>query len=323
MSNSVAIFDFEKPIDDLEKKINELKSMDQTMDMSDEIKQLEKKLKEVKKIVYGQLTAWQSVQISRHPSRPYFFDYVDNICDRFIELHGDRRFSDDKALCGGLATWRGHDVMIIGHQKGREIKDRQFRNFGCAHPEGYRKALRLMKLAEKMKIPIITMIDTPGAYPGVGAEERGQAEAIALNLQEMMLIEVPILVMVIGEGGSGGALGIGVGDRLLMLEHAYYSVISPEGCASILWKEKDMTSKAAEALKLTAKDLKKLGIVDQIIQEPLGGAHKDPSVMIERVANAVANEIDQLKNLNVDHILKTRYQKFRKIGVFSEGVESS
>ena len=308
------IFDFEKPIYDLEKQISDLKSMDNAMDMDNEIALLENKLVELRKIVYSQITPWQTIQISRHPNRPYFFDYVDNICDSFIELHGDRRFSDDKALCGGIAKWQEHDVMIIGHQKGRELKDRQYRNFGCAHPEGYRKALRLMKLAEKMNLPIVTMIDTPGAYPGVGAEERGQAEAIAVNLQDMMMVQVPIIVLVIGEGGSGGALGIGIGDSILMLEYAYYSVISPEGCASILWEDKKKTAQAADALCLTANHLLKFEIIDEIVREPLGGAHRNHKQAAIRLKKALRSNLSKLKEIETNKLVELREQKFRQMG---------
>ena len=313
----VAIFDFEKPIYDLEQKIEEFRAMEQSMDMREEIQMLQQKLTDLKKKIYGNLSAWQSVQISRHPNRPYFLDYISGFGANFTELHGDRRFADDKALCAGLAQWNGQYVMMIGHQKGRELKERQMRNFGCAHPEGYRKALRIMKLAEKMNIPIICMIDTPGAYPGIGAEERGQAEAIAVNLEEMMLINVPIIVIVIGEGGSGGALGVGVGDRVLMLENAYYSVISPEGCASILWRDKAKTPQAAEALRLTSRELQKLGIIDRIVPEPLGGAHKNTEMMIQKTSDILWEELLQIKNCDRQSLLKMRYERFRKIGVFA------
>ncbi|MCK4518753.1 MAG: acetyl-CoA carboxylase carboxyltransferase subunit alpha, partial [Candidatus Omnitrophica bacterium] len=259
--------DFEKPIIELERKIVELQSFtsDEKMDLNNEIQSLQKKLEQLKKEIYKNLTPWQRVRIARHLQRPYMMDYVKAITQGFIELHGDRRFGDDKAMVGGFATIDGGKVLVIGHQKGRGIKQQVERNFGCAHPEGYRKALRLMKLAEKFDLPIISFIDTPGAYPGIGGEERGQAEAIAVNLREMVSLKTPIVVVVIGEGGSGGALGIGVGDRICVLENAYYSVISPEGCSAILWKKKELAEEAARVLKLTAKDLLELKIIDEII----------------------------------------------------------
>ncbi len=312
--------DFEKPIIELERKIEELKGLADggKIEISSEIKQLEEKLEKVKIQVFGNLTAWQRVQISRHPKRPYSMDYINAIMTDFMELHGDRLFSDDKALIAGLAKIDSNKVLIVGHQKGRDTKENLMRNFGCAHPEGYRKALRLMKTAEKFKVQIISFIDTPGAYPGIGAEERGQAEAIACNLFEMIKIEVPIIVVVIGEGGSGGALGIGVGDRVLILENAYYSVISPEGCAAILWKERTRAPDAAAALRLTSEDLIKLGIVDDVIKEPLGGAHRNTQETAANLKNALLKNLKELKKMPAEDLIKARYKKFRSMGVFEE-----
>jgi acetyl-CoA carboxylase carboxyl transferase subunit alpha len=309
--------DFEKPIKELEKKIEELKkfTIEKKIDLSSEIKRLEQRLKDLKISTYSNLTSWQRVQIARHPQRPYTLDYIQMMMSDFIELHGDRSFSDDKAIVGGLAKIDGLKIMVLGHQKGRGTKENLFRNFGCAHPEGYRKSLRLMQLAEKFNLPILVFIDTPGAYPGIGAEERGQAQAIALNLREMSQIKVPILVVIIGEGGSGGALGIGVGDRILILENAYYSVISPEGCAAILWKDSTKAAEAADALKLTAQDLLELGIVDEIVKEPLGGAHIDPHQTAETLKEAILRHMQEILNLSLDTLLKLRYDKFRRIGI--------
>jgi acetyl-CoA carboxylase carboxyl transferase subunit alpha len=272
------MLDFEKPIFELEKKIAELRNLsaDGKLNLESEVKKLEARLIHVKKDTYAALTPWQRVQIARHPKRPFALDYIQQIFTDFIEFHGDRTFADDKALVGGFANLDGQPFLVMGHQKGRDAKENIMRNFGSAHPEGYRKALRLMKMAEKFDRPIIAFVDTPGAYPGIGAEERGQAYTIAVNIMEMARIQVPIIVFVIGEGGSGGALGIGVGDRVIVLENAYYSVISPEGCAAILWKDRTKAPDAAAALKLTAKDLLELGLIDDLVKEPLGGAHKDP-----------------------------------------------
>src|SRR5579872_3361875 len=271
--------DFEKPIFELQSKLEELKKHPEAhslgVSFEEEIEQIEKKLEETRRQIFSNLTPWQRVQLARHPKRPFTMDYLQSTFTDFTELHGDRLFAEDRAMVGGFARLNGHQVMVIGTQKGRDTKENILRNFGSAHPEGYRKALRLMRLADKFKLPIITLIDTAGAYPGIGAEERHIAEAIAVNLREMMLLEVPILATVIGEGGSGGALGIGVADRVLILENAYYSVISPEGCAAILWKDRSAAAKAAEALKITAKHLLELGLVDEVIPEPLGGAHND------------------------------------------------
>ncbi|MCK9595470.1 MAG: acetyl-CoA carboxylase carboxyltransferase subunit alpha [Candidatus Omnitrophica bacterium] len=316
----MANLDFEKPIAELEKKIHELKSFtaDKKIDLSSEAKKLEEKLETLKKDIYTKLTPWQRVQIARHPQRPYTLDYIGMMMTDFLELHGDRGFADDKAIVGGFARLDGKKIMVMGHQKGRDIKDNLKRNFGCAHPEGYRKALRFMRIAEKFDMPIVIFIDTPGAYPGIGAEERGQAQAIALNLREMVSISVPIVSVVIGEGGSGGALGVGVSDRICVLENAYYSVISPEGCAAILWKSSTKSPDAAEVLKLTAKDLLKEGIIDEIIPEPLGGAHHDPQKMAGTIKSIIIKDLKDLGEMKKDDLLKSRYKKFRSIGVIKE-----
>lgn len=306
--------DFERPILELERKIEELKSITSDKEV---IKRLEAELEKKKSEIYQNLSAWQRVKIGRHPQRPYTLDYIGMILTDFCELHGDRLFSDDKAIIAGLAKLDGQKIMLMGHQKGRDTKENLLRNFGCAHPEGYRKALRLMQLAQKFKLPVVVLIDTPGAYPGIGAEERGQAQAIALNLREMATIAVPIIIAVIGEGGSGGALGIGIGDRVCVMENAYYSVISPEGCAAILWKDASKADQAAEALKLTANELLSLGIIDEIIPEPQGGAHRDPPRAAKNLKSAIKKHLDELKQIPIDKLLSLRYQKFRKIGVFA------
>ena len=311
---------FEKPILELERKIKELKNFSnaENLDLNKDIKRLENRLEKLKKDIYDNLTAWQRIQIARHPKRPYTLDYIEMIMTDFVELHGDRLFGDDKALIGGLAKLDGQPLVVIGHQKGKDTKGNLVRNFGCAHPEGYRKAMRLFKMAEKFHFPILSLIDTPGAYPGIGAEERGQAEAIAENLSAMSQLRTQILVVVIGEGGSGGALGIGVGDRICILENAYYSIISPEGCAAILWKERRKAPDAAQALKLTAKDLLNLEIVDEVIPEPLGGAHRNPRETADNLKEAVLRHLKELTKLSLDELSKLRYQKFRKIGIFKE-----
>jgi acetyl-CoA carboxylase carboxyl transferase subunit alpha len=316
----MANLDFEKPITELEKKIHELKSFtaDKKIDLSSEAKKLEEKLESLKKDIYTKLTPWQRVQIARHPQRPYTLDYIGMMMTDFMELHGDRGFADDKAIVGGFAKLDGKKIMVMGHQKGRDIKENLKRNFGCAHPEGYRKALRFMQTAEKFDLPIVIFIDTPGAYPGIGAEERGQAQAIALNLREMISIAVPIVSVVIGEGGSGGALGVGVSDRICVLENAYYSVISPEGCAAILWKSSAKSPDAAEVLKLTAKDLLKEGIIDEIVPEPLGGAHHDPQKMAQTMKSMILKDLKELGEMKKEDLLKSRYKKFRGIGVIKE-----
>jgi len=315
--------DFEKPIQELEIKIEELKKLSDgsDIDLTQEIKRLNKKLKELKTEVFSNLTPWQKTQIARHPERPYTLDYISIIFEDFIELHGDRRFGDDPAVIAGIGKIDGNPYALVGHQKGRTIKERIYRNFGQAHPEGYRKALRVMKLAEKFSIPVITMIDTPGAFPGIGAEERGQAEAIANNLMEMSLLKIPLIGFVIGEGGSGGALALSVCDKIFMLEHAIYSVISPEGCAAILWKKNSDVGvedymKAAEELKLTAQDLKKFGIIDDIISEPLGGAHREPQEVGKRIKAKIVSVATELIKIPPEELIKKRYEKFRKIGNF-------
>lgn len=312
--------DFEKPIVELEKKIEELLALAtrQDIDFSHEIGRLEEKLEGIKKQIYLNLTPWQRVQIARHPKRPYTLDYIDMTMTDFMELHGDRCFADDKAIVGGLAKLDGARLVVMGHQKGRDTKENLARNFGSAHPEGYRKGLRLMQLAAKFDLPIVIFIDTPGAYPGIGAEERGQAEAIARNLKEMIDIAVPIIVIVIGEGGSGGALGIGVGDRICVLENAYYSVISPEGCAAILWKERSKSPQAAQVLKLTAKDLLELGLIDTIVKEPSGGAHRNPSETAANIKAVIKKDLAVLTAVPKEKLLEARYAKFRQMGVFKE-----
>ncbi|MBU0548591.1 MAG: acetyl-CoA carboxylase carboxyltransferase subunit alpha [Candidatus Omnitrophica bacterium] len=313
----MAGLDFEKPIVDLEKKIQELKTFisEKKIDLSSEVKKLEDRLEHLRKDTYNNLTAWQKVQLARHPLRPYTLDYINILMSDFMELHGDRLFSDDKAMICGLAKLDKERVVVIGHQKGRDTKENLKRNFGCAHPEGYRKALRVMQLAEEFQLPIIIFIDTPGAYPGIGAEERGQSHAIALNLREMMCIGVPIMAIVIGEGGSGGALGVGVADRVAVLENSYYSVISPEGCAAILWKDGAKAPQAAEVLKLTGPDLLSMGIIDEVIPEPLGGAHRDPAKIAQNIKEALTRNFKELEGLDKDELLKLRYNKFRCIGV--------
>ena len=312
--------DFEKPIVELEKKIEELKSFTtrEDIDLSGEIKKLEERLEKVKLEIYSNLTPWQRVQIARHPKRLYTLDYIDLMMTDFIELHGDRLYGDDKALITGLAKIDGKKIAIMGHQKGRDTKENLMRNFGSAHPEGYRKAMRVMELAEKFNLPIIAFVDTPGAYPGIGAEERGQAEAIARNLFKMCMIKTPIIVFVIGEGGSGGALGIGIADKTYVLEYAYYSVISPEGCAAILWKERSKAPDAAECLKLTGKDLKGFGIIDDVVKEPLGGAHRDPQKMVKNIKDVILRDLEELKKVDKKKLIEKRYEHLRSIGVFEE-----
>ncbi len=313
----MAGLDFEKPIVELEKKIQELKTFisEKKIDLSSEVKKLEERLEHLRKDTYNNLSAWQKVQLARHPMRPYTMDYINLIMSDFLELHGDRLFSDDKAMICGLAKIDKRKVVVIGHQKGRDTKENLKRNFGCAHPEGYRKALRVMQLAEEFQLPVVVFIDTPGAYPGIGAEERGQSHAIALNLREMMCIGVPIMAIVIGEGGSGGALGVGVADRVAVLENSYYSVISPEGCAAILWKDGAKAPQAAEVLKLTGPDLLRMGIIDEVIPEPLGGAHRDPAKIAQNIKEAIVRNFKELAALDKDELLALRYKKFREIGV--------
>lgn len=313
-------WDFEKPIIELERKIEGLKkfSEEKAVDLSSEIIDLAEKLKNLKKKIYSKLSPWQKIQISRHPQRPTTRDYISMIMRDFIPLAGDRLFGEDKALLTGFATLGERKIAIIGHQKGKDTKENIERNFGCAHPEGYRKAMRIMRLAERFNMPIVCFIDTPGAYPGIGAEERGQAQAIAENIRDMFSIKVPILATVIGEGGSGGALGIGVGDRVVIMEYAYYSVISPEGCAAILWKDASMREEAAKVLKLTASDLLKAGIVDEIIPEAEGGAHRGPEQSAENLKNSIDKNLDELSQLPTEALLGQRYQRYRKMGVFNE-----
>ena len=313
-------WDFEKPIIELEKKIEGLKkfSEDKAVDLCSEIIDLTEKLKKLKKGIYSKLSPWQKIQISRHPQRPTTLDYIAMIMKDFIPLAGDRLFGEDKALLTGFATLDQRKIAVIGHQKGKDTKENIERNFGCAHPEGYRKAMRIMRLAERFNMPIVCLIDTPGAYPGVGAEERGQAQAIAENIRDMFSMKVPVLVTVIGEGGSGGALGIGVGDKVLIMEYAYYSVISPEGCAAILWKDASKREEAAKVLKLTAPDLLKMGIVDEIIPETEGGAHRGPEHAAQNLKVAINKNLDELSHLSVETLLDQRYQRYRKMGIFNE-----
>ncbi len=311
--------DFEKPIIELERKIEDLRKMgSKRVTLEPEIKRLEAKLEKLKTDIYEHLTPWQRVQIARHPKRPYTLDYIRLMTDEFLELHGDRLFADDQAIVGGFAKIDGQKVMVMGHQKGRDVKENILRNFGCAHPEGYRKAMRLMKMAAKFHVPVICLIDTPGAYPGIGAEERGQAQAIAENLRDMAGVKTPIIAVIIGEGGSGGALGIGVADKVLILQHAYYSVISPEGCASILWRSSSKAPLAAEALKLHGEDLEKFGIVDDIVPEPVGGAHRNVEETADNLKAVILKYLKKLTSLDVDKLLESRYQKYRSIGEFSE-----
>lgn len=314
--------EFEKPIVEMEKKIEELKQIaaDERVDNSVEIERLSRNMIRLKAEIFSNITPWQITQIARHPLRPYTLDYAPRLFKDFIELHGDRNFRDDPAIVGGFAMLDGETVMVVGHQKGRTTKEKVFRNFGMPNPEGYRKAIRLMSMAERLNKPIITFIDTPGAFPGIGAEERGQAEAIAKNLMVMSRLKVPIIVVVIGEGGSGGALAIGVGDKVLMLEYATYSVISPEGCAAILWKDGSKGEQAAKALKITAADLHRFGIIDEIVKEPLGGAHQDVEAMAKALKEALVRSLQDLKKISTDDLVHNRYSKYRKIGKFYEAV---
>ena len=312
------ILDFEKPIVELEAKLEEMRKFAGDLDIEKEIQKIEDKVRKLKETLYKDLTRWQRVQLARHPDRPYTLDYIYEMTTNFVELHGDRSYKDDKAIVGGLAQLDEYKIVIVGHQKGRDTKSNLYRNFGMPNPEGYRKALRLMKLAEKFNRPVITLIDTPGAYPGVEAEERGQAEAIARNLFEMSRLKVPIIVVIIGEGASGGALGIGLGDRVLMLENCWYSVISPESCSSILWRSWDFKEQAAEALKLTAPDLFEQGLVDRIIPEPNGGAHKDHKEAAVILKSALKEELAQLIKIKPDKLVEMRREKFGKMGEFTE-----
>lgn len=322
---AVAQLPFEKPIYEMEARLAALEQQSAgQFGISDQLRRLRRELDELKRKVYDHLTPWQTVLVARHPNRPQSSDYVELVFEDFVELHGDRAFGDDRAILTGFARLGDYKVLLVGHQKGKDFRDRPTHFFGCAHPEGYRKALAKMKLAEKYQLPIICLIDTPGAYPGIGAEERGQAQMIAINLREMSRLRTPIVCTVIGEGGSGGALGIGVGDRICMLEHAYYSVISPEGCSGILWKEGDAhKEQAAEALKLTSRDLKRLGVIDDIVPEPLGGAHRDHHGTAANLKTQWLRYLRELTNMPIDTVLAQRRRKFRQIGVFQELAEPS
>ncbi|HTY10689.1 MAG TPA: acetyl-CoA carboxylase carboxyltransferase subunit alpha [Bacteroidota bacterium] len=313
-----AVLDFEKPIVELEQKIDEMRKLSDNLDIADEITTLEKKVSQLRENVFSNLTRWQRVQLARHPERPYTLDYIGMMTTGFIELHGDRLFGDDKSIVGGFCKLEDDTVMIIGHQKGRDTKSNLFRNFGMPQPEGYRKALRLMKLAAKFGKPVITLLDTPGAYPGIEAEERGQAEAIARNLFEMSHLPVPIIVVVIGEGASGGALGIGVGDRILMLENTWYSVIAPESCSSILWRSWEYKEQAAEALRLTARDLYEQKIIDKIVPEPPGGAHRNPQQTAQILKDTLVEELRPLKKMKTEKLIEKRIEKFSAMGAWNE-----
>jgi acetyl-CoA carboxylase carboxyl transferase subunit alpha len=312
--------EFEKPIADLEKKIEELTlfTSNGNIDLEEEILKLHKKADQLRAEIYSRLTPWQKAQISRHPNRPYTLDYIEAMLTDFTEMHGERGFGDDPAIVGGMARLDGMPVVVIGHQKGRTTKEKIWRNFGMPNPEGYRKALRLMKFAEKFKKPVITFIDTPGAYPGIGAEERGQGESIARNLYVMSSLKVPIVTTVIGEGGSGGALALGVADRVLMLEHSTYSVISPEGCAAILWNNGAKANEAAELLKITAQDLFQMKVIDEMVEEPIGGAHRDPRRVAELLKEAIIRNMSEIKSLPTAELTRQRYDKFRKLGMFDQ-----
>jgi acetyl-CoA carboxylase carboxyl transferase subunit alpha len=304
--------EFEKPLMELEKKIDELRAMStDTLDLTKEIAKLEKRAESMRGEIFANLSRWQKAQVARHPNRPFTLDYIGALFTDFVELHGDRNFGDDAAIVGGMARFDGEPVMVIGHQKGRDTKEKVYRNFGMPNPEGYRKALRLMEMAERFKLPVITFVDTPGAYPGIGAEERGQAEAIARNLREMAGFTTPIIVCVTGEGGSGGALAIAVGDRVLMLEHSVYAVISPEGCAAILWSDGTKGAQAAEALKPAAQDILSLGVIDEIVPEPVGGAHTDHAATAANMGDAIRRHLAELKKLSADQLVAGRYDKFR------------
>ncbi|MEA2030396.1 MAG: acetyl-CoA carboxylase carboxyltransferase subunit alpha [candidate division Zixibacteria bacterium] len=318
--NNHPFLEFERPIVELENKISDMKdfAVGQDIELSGEIVSLEKKLEKLREKTYSNLTRWQKVQLSRHPKRPYTLDYIKMMTTGFIEMHGDRFFADDEAMVGGFAWLDDEPIMIVGQQKGRDTKQKVRRNFGMAHPEGYRKALRLFRLAEKFQVPILVLVDTPGAFPGIGAEERGQAEAIAFNIREMSRISVPIIVVIIGEGASGGALGVGVGDRVMILEYAWYSVISPEGCAAILWRDAAKAPEAAEALKPNSDDLIEMKIVDSIIPEPSCGAHRDPKTAAGLVKKAIQDAFQELKDKSVDELLLERLRKYRSIGVYEE-----
>ena len=315
-----AWLDFERPLVELERKIEDLRAFatQENLEFTDELKKLETKAERLRSEIYSELTAWQRVQLARHPRRPYLLDYIPLLFTEFLELHGDRTFAEDAAIVGGMARFEGRPVIIMGHQKGRNTKENIHRNFGMPHPEGYRKALRLMRLGEKFGAPIITFVDTPGAYPGIGAEERGQSEAIAKNLLVMSRLKVPILVFVVGEGGSGGALAIAIGDRVLMLENSVYSVISPEGCAAILWKDRAKAPESAQALRVSAQEIYSLGVIDRVVPEPLGGAHRDPKGMAETLRVEIREHLALLSRIPTDELLEERLQKYLKMGRFLE-----
>jgi len=311
--------EFEKPIVELEKKIDELNSLARDgLDIGADVAKLESHVEQMRKDIFSNLSRWQTAQVARHINRPFTLDYINLIFTEFVELHGDRNYGDDHAIVGGLARFDGQPVMVIGHQKGRDTKEKVFRNFGMPNPEGYRKALRLMQMAEQFKLPVITFVDTPGAYPGIGAEERGQAEAIARNLRDMASLRTPIIVCITGEGGSGGALAIAVGNRILMLEHSVYAVISPEGCAAILWSDGTKGEQAADALKPTAQDIIKLGVIDEIIKEPVGGAHRNPEATAKNLKKAIARHLTELNTLSTEELVEDRYNKFRSMSRFVE-----
>lgn len=320
MEDVTYTLEFEKPLRELEKQLITLRTVsdESKVDVSSEITAIEQKIEKTKEDIYSNLTPWQRVQLSRHPKRPYSLDYIKNIFTDFEELHGDRRFREDAAIVGGPAFLDGKAIMVIGQQKGRNTKDNLKRNFGCPHPEGYRKAMRLMEMAEKFDMPIITLIDTPGAYPGIGAEERHVAEAIAVNIRDMSALKVPIITIVVGEGGSGGALGMAVADEVMIMENSYYSVISPEGCAAILWKDRAAAPKAAEALRFSPKHLKEFKVVDHIVSEPVGGAHRDHTATAETVKKAILSSLAKLEKKSQKKLLDDRYKKFRNLGVFAE-----
>ncbi len=320
MNAKTSFLEFEQPVAELERRIDELRLLqaDGTVDVNDEIAKLTKKSAALTKDLYAKLTPWEISKVARHPQRPYTLDYIAALCTDFHEMHGDRAYADDPSIVGGLARFGGRSVMVIGHQKGRDVKDRGFRNFGMPRPEGYRKALRLMRLAEKFEVPVLTFVDTPGAYPGIGAEERGQSEAIGRNLYAMAELRTPIISTIIGEGGSGGALAIAMGDQVLMLQYATYSVISPEGCAAILWKSAERAADAAESLGITADRLKKIGLIDQVIAEPAGGAHRDPAKLMHSVRDALVAALDEVVGLKIERLLERRFERFMQYGKFAE-----
>ncbi len=315
---TTSALEFEKPIVELEKKIEEMKALTDTLDIQPQIDELEQQVDKLRADIYRNLTRWQRVQIARHPDRPYTLDYITHCFEDFVELHGDRTYRDDPAIVGGLATLNGRHVVVVGHQKGRDTKSNLHRNFGMPNPDGYRKAYRLFQMAEKFSLPVICLLDTPGAFPGLEAEERGQAEAIARNLLLMSQLKTPIIIMIIGEGASGGALGIGIGNRILMLENAWYSVIAPESCSSILWRSWDYKEQAAEALRLGATDLIDVKVIDRIVPEPVGGAHRDPNVMFDTVTSVLDEELRALEKMPVDQLVKERREKFYQMGVWTE-----